>query len=51
MRQDIYLFISDEQVKVGLQLLSDKVLRVAVLPLGESVREVFSTLDLRERDG
>lgn len=44
------LFILDTQVKVGLQLLSDKVLRVAVLPLGESVREVFSTLDLRDGD-
>lgn len=42
--------ISGVQVKVCLQLLSDKTLRVAVLPCGESVKEVFSTLDLRSGD-
>lgn len=37
-------------VKLCLEPLSPKTLRVAVLPAGESVLDVFSTLDLAERD-
>lgn len=42
------LFVVGVQVKVCLQLLSHKVLRVTVLPIGESVMNIFSTLDLRD---
>ena len=40
--------LSGVQVKVCLQELSAKTLRVSVLPRGESVRDVFSTLDLKD---
>ena len=40
--------ISDIRVKVCLQPLSDKTVRVSVLPAGERVTDVFATLDLRD---
>ena len=42
--------ISGEKVKICLQEISDKTLRLSLLPAGESVREVFSTLDLADRE-
>ena len=42
--------ISGEKVKICLQEISDKTLRLSLLPAGKSVREVFSTLDLADRE-
>lgn len=41
--------IMNEDVKVCIQAISPKVLRVSILPSGESVKSTFSTLDLAER--
>ncbi len=42
--------ISDVKVKICFQPISGKTLRVAVLPVSESVKDVFSTLDLDSRE-
>lgn len=41
--------ILGHKIKLCFQTLSDRTLRMAVLPEGESVKEVFSTLDLDGR--
>ncbi|MCL2058169.1 MAG: DUF5110 domain-containing protein [Oscillospiraceae bacterium] len=42
--------IGNEPVKVCLGAISENTLRVSILPVGESVAEVFSAIDLDERD-
>ena len=42
--------IFGREVKLGISLISPKTLRLSILPKEESVRQVFSTLDLAERD-
>ena len=44
------LYIDGVPVKICCQAISAKCLRLAILPLAESVREVFTTIDLAERD-
>ena len=42
--------IADKEVKLCFQALSNKTLRMSVLPAGESVRSIFSELDLDSRN-
>ncbi|MCL2060985.1 MAG: hypothetical protein FWH01_18310, partial [Oscillospiraceae bacterium] len=42
--------IGNEPVKVCLGAISENTLRVSILPVGESVAEVFSAIDLDKRD-
>jgi len=44
------MIISGTQVKLCIDTASEKTLRIALLPEGESVKDVFSTLDLDARE-
>lgn len=41
--------INGQNIKLCFQTLSSKTLRMAVLPVGESVKDIFSTIDLDDR--
>lgn len=42
--------ILEKEVKVCFQALSDKTVRMSMLPVGESVKDIFSELDLDSRE-
>lgn len=42
--------VFDRDVKLAIQTLSEKTLRISLLPAEESVKDVFSTLDLENRE-
>lgn len=48
--EDMGYRISGGEVKLCFQLISNKTLRMSILPVEESVKDVFSTLDLDDRN-